>query len=56
MGYYEIYVKKKSAPLHVDFKYKETVNGVKEREKLRNEWKAKGYRDMIEKVMEDGSW
>ena len=28
-------VKKEDAPLHVDFKYKETVSGTKEREKSR---------------------
>ena len=41
MVYYEIIV----APLHVDFKYKETVSGVDTREKARAKWKAKGYRE-----------
>ena len=41
MVYYEIIV---DAPLHVDFKYKETVNGVSAREEARKKWKAKGYR------------
>ena len=44
MVYYEIIVKKKDAPLHVDFKYKETVNGITERDKAKKKWKAKGYR------------
>ena len=44
MVYYEIIVKKEDAPLHVDFKYKETVSGVDAREKARKKWKAKGYR------------
>ena len=41
MVYYEIIV---DVPLHVDFKYKETVSGVDTREKARAKWKGKGYR------------
>ena len=42
MVYHEIIV---DAPLHVDFKYKETVSGVDTREKAHAKQKAKGYRE-----------
>ncbi|MEA3502653.1 MAG: hypothetical protein U9R47_07745 [Actinomycetota bacterium] len=44
MVYYEIIVKKKDAPLYVNFEYKETVSSIEAREKARKKWKEKGYR------------